>query len=126
FTLDMPIRNEKMGLGLMAYTDAIGKARTTGINIPYAYRMRMGTRTTLALGAQFGLDHISNNLSSVANIESGDPVFSGENDINRIYPNAGIGLFISNDKAYFGFSVPKIIQNKLGIYQGAEGQKVQK
>ncbi|UBM60490.1 type IX secretion system membrane protein PorP/SprF [Marinilongibacter aquaticus] len=126
FTLDMPLRNEKMGLGLMAYSDAIGVARTTGLNVPYAYRMRVGQRTTLALGAQIGLDYISNNLSNVANIESSDPVFDGSNDINKIYPNAGLGFFLSNDKAYLGFSVPKIIQNKLGVYSNGTEEITQR
>lgn len=116
FTLDMPFKNEKMGIGLMAYTDAIGVSRTTGLNIPLAYRVKLGERTTLALGAQMGIDHISNNLSSVANVELGDAVFNGTSDVNRMFPNAGAGLFLSNDRGYLGISVPKLIQNKLASY----------
>ncbi len=117
FTLDMPVKNEKMGIGIMAYSDAIGVSRTTGINIPYAYRVKLGTKTTLSLGVQAGLDHISNNLSNVANVESGDAVFNGTSDVNKMFPNAGVGMFISNDNAYLGFSVPKLIENKLSSYQ---------
>jgi type IX secretion system PorP/SprF family membrane protein len=117
FTLDMPVKNEKMGIGLMAYTDAIGVSRSTGINIPYAYRVKLGTRTTMALGAQFGLDHISNNLSNVANVESNDPIFDGTGDVNRLFPNVGMGVFISNDRAYIGISAPKLIENKLSVYE---------
>ncbi|MGR3810438.1 PorP/SprF family type IX secretion system membrane protein [Jiulongibacter sp. NS-SX5] len=117
FTLDMPVKNEKMGIGLMAYSDAIGVARTTGINIPYAYRVKLGAKTTMALGVQLGLDHVSNNLSSVANVASGDAVFDGTSDVNKLFPNAGLGLFISNDRSYFGFSVPKIIENSLSQYE---------
>ncbi len=117
FTLDMPVKNEKMGIGLMAYSDAIGVSRTTGINIPYAYRVKLGSKTTLALGAQLGLDHISNNLSNVANVASGDEVFDGTSDVNKLFPNAGLGIFISNDRSYFGFSVPKIIENNLSQYE---------
>jgi type IX secretion system PorP/SprF family membrane protein len=116
FTLDMPIKNEKMGLGLMAYTDAIGVSRTTGINVPYAYRVKVGSKTTLALGVQLGLDHISNNLSNVANIGINDPVFSEASNINKMFPNAGAGLFLSNDKGYFGVSAPKLIENKLSSF----------
>lgn len=117
FTLDMPVKNEKMGIGIMAYSDAIGVSRTTGINIPYAYRVKLGARTTLALGAQFGLDHISNNLSNVANVASSDPIFDGSSDVNKLFPNAGLGIFISNDRSYFGFSIPKIIENSLSQYE---------
>lgn len=116
FTLDMPIKNEKMGLGLMAYTDAIGVSRTTGLNIPYAYRVKVGAKSTLALGVQLGLDHISNNLSNVANIGINDPAFNDASNVNKMFPNAGAGLFLSNDKGYIGFSVPKLIENKLSSY----------
>lgn len=117
FTLDMPVKNEKMGLGIMAYTDAIGVSRTTGMNIPYAYRLKLGARTTLSLGVQFGLDHISNNLSNVANVELGDAVFDGTSDVNRLFPNVGTGIFISNDRAYIGISAPKLLENKLSVYE---------
>jgi type IX secretion system PorP/SprF family membrane protein len=128
FTLDMPVKNEKMGLGIMAYTDAIGVARTTGINIPYAYRVRLGSRTTMSLGAQFGLDNVSSNLSNVANVELGDPIFDGTSDVNRLYPNVGAGLFISNDRAYIGISAPKLIMNKISSYEveGVEYSTTQK
>jgi type IX secretion system PorP/SprF family membrane protein len=116
FTLDMPVKNEKMGLGLMAYTDAIGWSRTTGINIPYAYRVKVGTKSTLALGVQLGVDYISNNLSNVANIGLNDPSFSEASDVNKMFPNAGAGLFLSNDKGYIGLSAPKLIENKLSSY----------
>lgn len=116
FTLDMPVKNEKMGLGIMAYTDAIGVSRTTGMNIPYAYRVKIGSKSTLAMGVQMGLDYISNNLSNVANIGINDPVFSEANNVNKMFPNAGIGMFLSNDKSYVGLSVPKIIENKLSSY----------
>jgi type IX secretion system PorP/SprF family membrane protein len=116
FTLDMPVKNEKMGLGLMAYTDAIGVSRTTGLSIPYAYRVKVGSRTTLALGVQLAVDHISSNLSSVANIGLNDPLFSDASNINKMFPNAGAGLFLSNDKGYIGVSAPKLIENKLSIY----------
>jgi len=116
FTLDMPVKNEKMGLGLMAYTDAIGVSRTTGVNVPYAYRVKVGSKTTLALGVQLGVDYISNNLSNVANIGINDPVFSEASNVNKMFPNAGAGLFLSNDKGYIGVSAPKLIENKLSSY----------
>lgn len=116
FTMDMPFKNEKLGLGISAYTDAIGVSRNTGIDIPFSYKMKLGTRTTLALGAQFGVENVSRLLSNVANIGLGDPFFSAGSDINKMFPNAGAGFFMSNDKAYLGFSVPKLLTNTLSEY----------
>ncbi len=115
FTMDMPIKNEKMGLGIQAYTDAIGVARNTGGFLSYSYKVKVGAKTTLALGVNGGVENISNLLSDVANINY-DPVFSEANNINRLFPNAGAGLFISNDKSYLGISVPHLIENKLSSF----------
>ncbi len=115
FTMDMPVKNEKMGLGIMAYTDAIGVGRNTGGFLSYAYKVKVGSKTTLSLGVQGGVENVSNLLSDVANV-SYDPVFSEANNINRLFPNAGAGLFISNDKSYLGISVPHLIENKLSSF----------
>ncbi|SOE20438.1 type IX secretion system membrane protein, PorP/SprF family [Spirosomataceae bacterium TFI 002] len=115
FTIDMPIKNEKMGIGGAFYRDAIGVSSTVGGNAIFAYKVKLGARTTMSLGLQGGVENISSLLSNVANIGL-DPVFSANNDINKMFPNAGAGIFISNDKGYLGVSVPKIIENKLSTY----------
>lgn len=125
FTVDMPIKNEKMGIGGTFYRDAIGVFANTGANLVYSYKVRLGARTTMALGVQGGVENVSSNLSQVANVGL-DPLFSAANDINKIIPNFGAGLFISNDKGYIGVSVPKIIENTLStvIIDGNEMQSV--
>ncbi|MBK9934763.1 MAG: type IX secretion system membrane protein PorP/SprF [Cytophagaceae bacterium] len=98
FTLDMPIRNEKMGIGLIAYNDAIGVAANTGINLAYSYRFKLGAKTTMALGVQPTYSNVSQKLSEVKNLD------------------------ISNDKAFFSFSVPQIIEQKYGTSDSAKGK----
>ena len=46
FSVDAPFKNEKIGLGLMVFNDKIGIANTTGLNVGYAYRIRL-TKGTL-------------------------------------------------------------------------------
>lgn len=115
FTIDMPIKNEKMGIGGAFYRDAIGVSSTVGGNAIFSYKVKLGPRTTMSLGLQGGVENVSSLLSSVANVGL-DPVFSQASNINKMFPNAGAGLFISNDKGYLGVSVPKIIENKIGSY----------
>ncbi|MFC3812687.1 PorP/SprF family type IX secretion system membrane protein [Lacihabitans lacunae] len=113
FTLDMPIKNEKMGLGLIAYNDAIGVANNTGLNLAYSYRFKLGAKTTMSLGLQPTVTNVSLALSQVKNlIDLNDQVFIG-GDQNKFLFNAGLGMFISNDKSYFGFSVPQLLEQKI-------------
>ncbi len=124
FSLDMPIRNEKMGLGLTAFNDAIGIANNTGVNLSYAYRMKVGDRTTLSLGVQGGVTNVSLAFSNIKEISDiNDPAFNSNANINKLIPNVGGGLFISNDRSYLGFSVPQIIEQKL---PGSQTGKVQR
>ena len=118
-TLDMPFRNEKMGIGLTAYNDNIGKFNTTGFNLAYAYKIRLGERTTMSLGVQPTFSSVSALLSDVKNVDLGDPSFS--EDISKTIFNAGLGTFISNDRAYLGFSVPQLIEQKISPNPESEG-----
>jgi type IX secretion system PorP/SprF family membrane protein len=112
FSLDMPFKNEKMGIGLIAYNDAIGVSNNTGVNIAYSYKLKLGQKSTLALGLQPTITNLSLALSKVNNLISlTDPIFNA-GDQNRMVFNAGLGLYLSNDKGYIGFSVPQVIEQK--------------
>jgi len=122
FSLDMPISNEKMGLGLQASYDGIGLAKNTGIYLTYSYRVKVGPRSTLAFGVQGGAMNIRWALSDAQNVGS-DPIFSGTNDVNVILPNVGGGIYLSNDKGYIGISCPQILQNNIINYNLGDGDK---
>jgi type IX secretion system PorP/SprF family membrane protein len=120
FTIDMPIKKEKVGVGLQAYRDQIGIFTNTGIYASYAYRVKVTQRTTLSMGVQGGVNNLVGDYSSIitaynttgAGINN-DPTFSG--GISSWLPNVGVGLYLSNDKGYIGLSAPTLIQNALGV-----------
>ncbi|MES2520687.1 MAG: type IX secretion system membrane protein PorP/SprF [Bacteroidota bacterium] len=113
FTIDMPIKKEKVGIGLQAYNDQIGAFKNTGVYLSYAYRVKVSQRTTLSMGVQGGVTNLTGNLIGVQRTLSGtdsDPAFSG--NISKWLPNAGVGLYLSNDRGYIGLSCPSLIQNR--------------
>ncbi len=119
FTIDMPISHEKVGIGLQAYHDQIGKFNNTGVYGSYAYRVKVTERTTLAMGIQAGVTNLSGDLRDVATTVANDPSFATTN-ISSWLPNAGAGLYLSNDRGYIGFSCPSIIQNKISATGNSE------
>jgi type IX secretion system PorP/SprF family membrane protein len=119
FSVDMPFKNEKMGLGISAYNDALGYQSNTGVSIAYAYRVKLGQKTTLSLGLSPNVTKVGWNLTNTG--LTNDIVFSS--NINRIFVNSGAGLFISNDKSYLGFSVPQLIEWK---YKNDEAAKIRR
>ncbi len=121
FSMDTPIKNEKMGIGLQASYDEIGIAKNTGVHLTYAYRIKVGPRSTLSFGVQGGATNVRWMLSQVDILnEQGDNVFGGGSDRNAILPNVGGGIFLSNDKSYLGFSCPQILQNTLFNYNSTD------
>ena len=113
FTIDMPIKKEKVGVGLQAYNDQIGVFKNTGVYASYAYRVKVSQKITLSMGIQGGVTNLSGNLLNVQRTLSGtdtDPAFSG--NISKWLPNVGVGLYLSNDRGYIGISCPSVIQNR--------------
>jgi type IX secretion system PorP/SprF family membrane protein len=112
-TVDMPFSKERMGIGLQAFNDVIGVTQNTGAYFSYAYRVKLSPKTTLALGAQVGVFNFRNALSLVKNVGTSDQIFSTANDFNKILPNVGAGIYISNDKSYLGLSAPTLLEHSI-------------
>jgi type IX secretion system PorP/SprF family membrane protein len=113
FTIDMPIKKEKVGIGFQAYNDQIGIFKNTGVALSYAYRVKVSQRTTLSMGVQGGVTNLYGDLLGVQRTLTGtdvDPAFSG--NISKWLPNVGVGLYLSNDRGYIGLSAPTLIQNR--------------
>ena len=118
FTADMPLNRERVGVGLQLYNDRIGKQTETGAYASYAFRFRVGQRSTLSLGLTGGVSAYSNRLSEVVTspgqLGPNDPAFA--TDVNKMLPNFGTGIYLSNDRSYIGLSVPRLLRNNLSDF----------
>ncbi|CCH51143.1 putative membrane protein [Fibrisoma limi BUZ 3] len=128
FTIDMPLNRERVGVGLQLYGDRIGVFQEAGGFASYAFRIKVGDRSTLALGLQGGASSYQVNLSEVRTTPDGsgqvDPAFAS--NISKVLPNFGTGIYISNDRSYLGVSVPRLIKNKLGEFDSGSLRAVQR
>ena len=120
FTIDAPINNNKIGLGLQVFNDKLGISNTTGAVISTAYRIRM-EKATLSFGMQGSIANFKANFNTVALDESGisnDPAF--QENVNGMLLNVGTGIYYNSDKFYFGVSVPTLIPNRLSKGSNAQ------
>ncbi|WP_234733142.1 PorP/SprF family type IX secretion system membrane protein [Tellurirhabdus bombi] len=124
FTIDMPINRERVGVGLQLYNDRIGEWNETGAFASYAFRIKVGERSTLALGLQGGAVSLRWNLAEVATGNPNDPSFA--QNIAKVLPNFGTGIYLSNDRSYIGVSVPQLIKNKISDYDSGPNRAVQR
>lgn len=111
FSADMPIANERMGLGLIAYNDQLGVTKTNSAYLIYSYRIRM-EKGTLAFGMQAGFSNYRSDLTSLRTTDVSDDNLGS--NVNKLLPNVGAGVYYNTDRFYVGISTPKLLNNKLG------------
>lgn len=102
-----PLKNKKVGLGLMIANDHIGVTNQTDVYGSYAYHIPL-RKGKLALGLQFGLSYIKSNFSDLTVWEGNDQVFELNTQTNLL-PNFGAGAYYYSDKFYAGISVPHLM-----------------
>jgi type IX secretion system PorP/SprF family membrane protein len=114
FSMHAPVRNEKIGLGLIFSNDRLGITNTNNVGLNYAYRIKFKNKGTLSLGLQASVLQYIADFSSIRHSFSNsvfDPAFT--QNINRWLPNFGTGIYYYTNKFYAGVSMPNIISNKL-------------
>ena len=112
FTIDAPIRDNKIGLGLQIFNDKLGISNTTGAVVSSAYRIRMD-KATLSFGLQGGISNFRSNFSDINYNQGGviDPAFT--ENVNSLQFNFGTGVYYNSDKFYVGVSVPTLVPNRI-------------
>lgn len=108
-TAHTPLRNDRVGVGFSVVNDIIGPSRSTGANLSYAYRIPMG-KLKFSFGLQAGVENYHADWSNL-NIEDPDVVF--DENVNKVLPNFGAGIFLYNQNFYLGLSCPHLVEYDL-------------
>lgn len=111
FNIHAPLANDKLGLGVSFLKDVVGPISQTGLNIDFAYRLKLGDGI-LAFGLKTGVNIRSAKLATeVVVIENNDQAF--QSNINsQLMPVFGAGLYYSNNRFYAGISSPNLVATK--------------
>lgn len=107
--LHAPLPQRSLGAGLSVVHDKAGPATTTSITGDIAYRLRTGPHSRLAFGVKGGVDLFQADLTRLQNVSPDDPMFQ-QNIRNSTRPNVGFGLYHWSRNAFFGLSLPRLLQ----------------
>lgn len=123
FTIDAPIKSQKVGVGLNVEFDKIGVTNHTGINGAYSYRINF-SKSALSFGVQAGVGFMNTSFTDVKYNEDGtrnDGAFM--DNYHELLPNFGFGLYFFSDRFFAGFSIPQIAGRTLqkAISSNADG-----
>jgi type IX secretion system PorP/SprF family membrane protein len=123
FTIDAPINDKKIGLGLQVFNDKLGITNTTGLVLSGAYRIRMD-RGTLSFGLQGNVANRRADFTQVSLDPTGtsnDVAFQDFN--NQTNFNIGTGVYYNSDRFYVGLSAPQLLPT---LYANSSGRNLSK
>lgn len=110
FSAHSPLRNNNSAVGVLFVRDQIGVTTTNNLFASYAYRVSFPGGGKLSFGVQGGMTNYQSNLTELTNRSGTDPVFQSD-DIDKMLPNVGAGVYFYTNKFYVGASVPMILSN---------------
>jgi type IX secretion system PorP/SprF family membrane protein len=112
FTLDGPLKSEKVGLGVSLFQDNAGIFNSTGGQIAYRYGLQLADKHNLDLGISIGFLDNRLDLNGILVKHLDDPILLGNFDKGTGF-DATFGFNYTYDKLSIGFSVPQILANKI-------------
>ena len=108
FGTNIPLANEKHGLGFNAVNDQLGPTTQTYIDVAYSYQINLSESAKLSFGIDAGGSFLDIDFSKGTFENPGEPIL-GVEDINNFYPVVGAGLFMYDENWYLGASVPNFL-----------------
>lgn len=106
--------HDDMGAGARIFNYQAGPLRKTGIEGTYSYHLSLGNGDTrLAFGLSMLLYQFRLNKSDLAVYDVDDQVFMGSEQM--VVPDAGIGIYLYEDRYFAGLSVPQLFQRNIDL-----------
>jgi len=113
FSLNAPLRNKKIGLGLQIVNDKIGPKNTQTLKGTFAYRLKLGNGN-LAFGLSGGVVNYNYDWGQIEYKNQNDvvPTTSAE---GFIIPTFDFGVYYNTKTFYIGGSIEHINQANFGL-----------
>lgn len=111
FSIHSPLKKESSAIGFYMVNDRLGVTNQTWFDASYAYRVNLGKGVKLSIGLNAGILWYKSNLTELRIENGSDAVF--QQNVSRILPDVGAGLYLYHKYFYFGASVPNFIKGDL-------------
>jgi len=108
-SINTPVENTNLGLGLSFVNDRVGPTDENNISMDLSYSIKTSETYKLSFGVKGSVDLFSFN-STKLNIYTPENSLQSYN--NKFSPNIGAGAYFHSDNSYFGLSVPNFFETK--------------
>ena len=106
-SLNTPIGDSNVGIGLSAINDRIGPTVENTFSADVSYTIQTSETFKLSFGVKATGNFFNLDSSQLTPDQQNDPSLVS---YNKFSPNMGAGLYLHSDKSYIGVSVPNFIQ----------------
>lgn len=111
FSVNTPLSESKVGLGLSIVNDQIGISTENNIAADFSYTIPASEKYKLSFGLKASANLLSLDFSKL-NYQPGDPNQYQDNIDNKFSPNIGVGFYLHSDNSYIGISAPNLIETE--------------
>lgn len=121
FSINTPINNSKIGIGVSFVNDRIGPTDENTISADVSYTVQTSDTYNLSFGIKGTANIFNLDINKLNPANAGDPYLN--NFDNNVTPNFGAGVYFHSDKLYVGLSVPNFFEtnryedNSVAVYK---------
>lgn len=108
FSINTPLNNNKLGLGLSLVNDKIGPTTENTLSADFSYTIPTSENFKLSFGIKGTANMFNLDVNKLSYEDQDDPQFQDLK--NKFSPNVGAGIYYHSDRAYIGLSVPNFIE----------------
>ena len=105
-SVNTPLNNSNLGLGVSLINDKIGPTTENAISADLSYTIQTSEIWKLSFGIKATANLFDLDATKLTNV---DPDPSLQN-YSKFSPNIGAGIYLHSDKAYVGLSIPNFIE----------------
>lgn len=120
-SVNTPINDKNLGLGVSLVNDKIGPSEENNISVDLSYTIPTSALYKLSFGLKATADFLNIDFTKLNKYFQNDKIFEPSNIDNKFSPNVGVGLYLHSDNTYVGLSVPNLLETKhFDRYAGSE------
>ena len=109
FSINTPLNNSSLGLGVSVVNDRIGPTVENAISADLSYTLQTSETLKLSFGIKATANLFNLDVNQLNPADQNDP--SLQNLDNKLNPNFGAGVYLHSDKFYLGLSVPNFLED---------------
>lgn len=111
FSINTPVNNSNIGLGLSVINDRIGPSDESSISADVSYSIKTSETFKLSFGVKGTANLLNIDFNKVSKYNPYDNLAQFNID-NKFSPNVGAGIYYHSNKTYVGFSVPNFLETE--------------